>query len=337
MVQLYQIDEKKAELQHKKCYQGEGAEAACVEVGIEVVRGSFEQHKKYFHVDIRDDSAEKEEPFCSKACKQATQKKRLRSVANLAAELEKLRLENLKMRQVSLEAKQAMQSLKSIVASLQQENRDLVAQYQSLLHLVSTKQFPVSVVHESSEVAEILSQASKEANDNSEQVTLRNNYLTTEKRLKSSEATLKQKILIDWAKQHHKDLVQLEFAREAICNDLFPSTPSLSIRLRSSYPLTECDDKPGGEEKELRKMTKSSKQVVQQFMQRWLRGYLPTITRVQAKVRRKTAIVEGDSVNYCDLVINPSEWQCGIIQEDLQKRMRHKNVNHFLNRFKLII
>lgn len=97
-------------------------------------------------------------------------------------------------------------------------------------------------------------------------------------------------------------------------NDAFPITPNLLIKLHAGYPLIDADEKPGGEEKDLRKMIKSSRQIVQQFMRRWLREYLPIITRAPASGKGKASIKEGDFVIYCDPTINPSKWERGIVQ-----------------------
>lgn len=46
-------------------------------------------------------------------------------------------------------------------------------------------------------------------------VVLPDNYTTAEKRLKSSEAALRKKNLVEWAVQHHEQLIELGFARKA--------------------------------------------------------------------------------------------------------------------------
>lgn len=144
MVQIYPI-EVGAEAQHKKCRKCSGSKTDC----LEIIKCSYENCNKYCHVDclpeeMREEVAELAEFFCDDNCKVALQNKQTFSVSKLMAEMERMKLENSETRKTSMEALQAINLLKSTIASLQDENRHLLAQNQSL-SMISTTRAPASV------------------------------------------------------------------------------------------------------------------------------------------------------------------------------------------------
>lgn len=138
MVQIIVLD-KSDEAHHKKCIKCKGSK-----LHSQFVQCCYESCNNYCHLkclpeNLRTDVVDWPEYFCNDSCRVNRDQKRASSFTMLKAEVEKLKYEQSQNVKTNVETLQTMDLMKNTITQLQEQNRLLVAQNQSLSLLSSTR------------------------------------------------------------------------------------------------------------------------------------------------------------------------------------------------------
>ncbi|XP_070492311.1 uncharacterized protein [Chironomus tepperi] len=90
-------------------------------------------------------------------------------------------------------------------------------------------------------------------------------------------------------------------------DDLCPITPNLLIKQHPGYSF--IGDNTATSSDDLHHMTVRAKKIAEKFTQRWIKEYLPIITKSDARRHNKQGLDVGDYVIYTDPTIKPANWK----------------------------
>lgn len=94
-------------------------------------------------------------------------------------------------------------------------------------------------------------------------------------------------------------------------DDLCPITPNYLVKQHPGYAFVA--ESEGTDNDDLHHMTIRAKKTSEKLIQRWIKEYLPIITKADVRRRKNEGLEVGDYVIYTDPNIKPANWKRGII------------------------